>query len=256
MFSWLLSSRIAAPSYPAPPEGVVIYAVGDIHGRDDLLADVHAAIDDDAFDIQDMQVEVYLGDYVDRGDNSAAVLDRLIERAALRNSIFLRGNHEAIFQSFLERQLSIDEWRQFGGIETCISYGCDPALLRPGVSSSEAAELLMPRVPAQHLAFLATLQDSFVIGDYFFVHAGVRPGLPLGAQSPKDLHWIREGFLDYAGSFGKIIVHGHSPVKSPEFRVNRINIDTGAFATNRLTCLKLDEYGVGILEPLRAKEMP
>jgi len=249
MFSWLFGSRNAL-SYPPPPEGVVVYAVGDIHGRDDLLAGIHAAINYDDVAADDMCVEVYLGDYVDRGAQSAAVLERLIERASYRNSIFLRGNHEAIFQSFLERKLAIDEWRVFGGIETCVSYGCDPAQLRRGVSSAEAAALLTPRVPSRHLAFLATLQDSFAIGDYFFAHAGVRPGLPLEAQSPSDLHWIREGFLDHAGSFGKIIVHGHTPVKTPDFRVNRINIDTGAVTTNRLTCLKLDGYGVSILEPM------
>src|SRR5207237_334186 len=125
MFSWLFGSRNAL-SYPLPPEGVVVYAVGDIHGRDDLLAGIHAAINYDDVAADDMCVEVYLGDYVDRGAQSAAVLERLIERGSYRNSIFLRGNHEAIFQSFLERKLAIDEWRVFGGIETCVSYGCDP----------------------------------------------------------------------------------------------------------------------------------
>ena len=244
-----LRNRHSLPPYPRPPDDVTLYAVGDIHGRDDLLAQVHAAIDVDAAESPATAFEIYLGDYIDRGPASAQVIDRLIARAAIRRVALLRGNHEEVFEAFLAGRLAIEEWRAFGGIETCRSYGCNPEELGVGVSSRQALAALAPRVPAEHRSFLATLRDHFEVGDYLFVHAGIRPDVPLAAQTSRDIRWIRAPFLSHAGSFGAIVVHGHTPVRAVDFRPNRINIDTGAVTSDLLTCLRIGEEGISILDP-------
>jgi len=218
-----------------------IYAVGDVHGRADLLNELFAGIDADlvANPIQ-RAVHVFLGDYVDRGPGSRAVLDALIERGREYASVYLRGNHEVLLEEFLRQPEVFSEWRQVGGIETLLSYGIRPSF-NPSTSEQQIlAKALANALPENHSQFLSKLRSWFSCGDFFFVHAGVRPGIPLASQKDADLLWIRDDFLNCQESFGKIIVHGHTPVHEVDFRSNRINIDTGAYATGRLTCLRIE----------------
>ena len=154
-------------------------------------------------------------------------------------AVFLKGNHEAYFLEVLHDATKFEDWRQFGGLQTLISYGLQPSL---GASSAEQTEMLRKlneAVPSSHLEFLRNLKPSFECGDFFFVHAGVRPGIPLKEQQESDLLWIRDEFLESRAKFGKFIVHGHTPVREPDFRPNRVNIDTGAYATGNLTLLRI-----------------
>ncbi|HEY1579304.1 MAG TPA: metallophosphoesterase family protein [Terracidiphilus sp.] len=218
-----------------------IYAFGDIHGRADLLKQMFTEIDADlARSPVDHSIEVYLGDYIDRGPHSAHTLDLLIARGQSREAVFLKGNHEAYFLELLRDPTKLDGCRQFGGLQTLMSYGLQPSLNPSPTERTQLINGLNEIVPAEHLAFLRRLQPSFVCGDFFFVHAGVRPGIPLSEQHEADLLWIRNEFLDSEMNFGKFIVHGHTPVREPDIRKNRINIDTGAYATGNLTLLRIE----------------
>lgn len=235
--------RSKAPAVrPIVPEGLRIYAVGDVHGRADLLKQLLSRIDDDLKDHPIAEtIHVFLGDYIDRGRDSAAVLDLLIERARIHHLACLKGNHEIYLTEFLENPRILGAWAQYGALPTLASYGLQPTLNASPKQQADLATGLCKAMPKSHGEFLARLQPSFTCGDFFFVHAGVRPGTPLASQSEDDLLWIRDDFLLHEEPFEKIIVHGHTPVKEPDVRKNRINIDTGAYATGRLTCLKLEE---------------
>lgn len=216
-----------------------IYAIGDIHGRLDLLERAIAAIARDVEANGPAALTVTLGDYVDRGPDSRGVLDRLIANPFPTPYVPLKGNHESLFEVFLADPATGPYWRQQGGLETLQSYGVRPLGLG-GISFAKAKEQLLGVLPPAHLEFMRTLKISHTRGDYFFCHAGVRPGVPLDRQSEEDLLWIRDEFLESATNFGKIVVHGHTPMEKPEVRPNRISIDTGAFATGRLTCVALE----------------
>jgi serine/threonine protein phosphatase 1 len=234
---------------PTLPKGLRIYAIGDVHGRADLLDRVLSRIDGDlTASPVSRSMQVFLGDYIDRGPASREVLDRLIERGRSSPTVFLKGNHEAFVSSFLQNPGVLGEWRRFGGLETLISYGLRPSVNPDSTEQAELAGALKSAIPNTHLFFLRTLRTSYTCGDFFFVHAGVRPGVPLARQRHDDLLWIREEFLLHEGDFGKVIVHGHTPVPQPEIRPNRINIDTGAYATGRLTCLKIEAEQTMVLE--------
>jgi serine/threonine protein phosphatase 1 len=239
MLRFLRSRRSVNP--PRLPEGMRIYAFGDIHGRADLLKRMFTEIDADlARSPVNRSIEVYLGDYIDRGPHSGHTLDLLIARGQSRETVFLKGNHEAYFLELLRDPTKLDDWRQFGGLQTLMSYGLQPSLNPDASERIELISRLNRIVPAEHLAFLRSLQPSFACGDFFFVHAGVRPGIPLSQQQEADLLWIRNEFLDSEANFGKFIVHGHTPVREPDIRKNRINIDTGAYATGNLTLLRIE----------------
>lgn len=230
------------------PDGVRVYAIGDVHGRADLLDQVFARIDEHRTANPTVSaVEVFLGDYVDRGPASREVLDRLIERRRTHNAVCLMGNHELFVTKFLEDATILDDWGKFGGLETLMSYGLSPRINARGPEQARLAAAFEQALPAAHRDFLNGLAWSFTCGDFFFVHAGVRPGIPLRTQRAEDLLWIRSDFLLYEASFGKMIVHGHTPVGEPEVRANRINIDTGAYATGRLTCLVLEDDKIAFL---------
>jgi serine/threonine protein phosphatase 1 len=248
MFAWLKSRRRRDVSYPPGPEGVVIYAVGDIHGRSDCLGRAHEAIDRDLAERGDrgQAVEIYVGDYVDRGPDSKGVIDLLIARSAAASVVALQGNHEIVMESFLQGLTTFEQWRPIGGLETVLSYGVDARTLLAG--GGILPRHLAEKMPASHLRFLASLKAFHAVGRYCFVHAGVRPGVPIEAQTIDDLAWIRDDFLNWPGDFGFIVVHGHTPKPSVELLGNRINIDTGAYVTNRLTVLRIDEQGVAPLE--------
>ena len=238
MLGFLRSRRIV--EQPRLPEGIRIYAFGDIHGRSDLLKEMFTVIDTDlARNPVSRPIEVFLGDYIDRGPNSAQTLDLLIERNLSHETVFLRGNHEAYFLEVLRDPSKLEDWRQFGGLQTLMSYGIQPSLNPDAAEQTDLIGELTKVMPADHLRFLQSLKPSFLCGDFFFVHAGVRPGIPLKEQQEADLLWIRNEFLDSEENFGKFIVHGHTPVPEPDIRPNRINIDTGAYATGNLTLLTI-----------------
>ena len=226
---------------PRLPDGVRVYALGDIHGRADLLQQMFTMIDADlAHRRPQRAIEVFLGDYIDRGPHSRETLDLLIERGRSRQAVFLKGNHEAYLLEVLRDPAKLGDWRQFGGLQTLISYGLRPSLNPDAAERTELVQALAAALPTAHQQFLRQLKPKFVCGDFLFVHAGVRPGIPLGEQQESDLLWIRDEFLQSEENFGKYIVHGHTPVREPDIRPNRINIDTGAYATGNLTLLSME----------------
>jgi serine/threonine protein phosphatase 1 len=246
--SWKSRLFGAPPTRPRTPEGVRVYAVGDVHGRLDLLDPLLAKIDADLADHDpQMSVHVFLGDYIDRGQASAQVVERLIRRSETVPTICLKGNHEVLLLEFLENPEVLTSWSRNGGLTTLLSYGVDPLIQTDKDMRALLAEKLARAVPAHHLEFLSNLPLTFSCGDFLFVHAGLRPGIPLGRQREEDLLWIREAFLCHEAPFEKIVVHGHTPVMEPQILPNRINIDTGAYATGRLTCLRLEGEDIGLL---------
>jgi serine/threonine protein phosphatase 1 len=229
---------------PRVPDGTLVYAVGDVHGRADLLEKMHAAILKDALDVPaERKVVVYLGDYVDRGPHSKKVVDLLLERPlAGFERVHLMGNHEAFLIEFLNDLEAGPGWFFNGGLATLASYG-----VKIGKHDELSYDVLQrvqeefrSKVPATHLAFFRALEFSRTEGDFFFVHAGIRPGEPLDNQTDEDMLWIREEFLGSAEDYGKVIVHGHTITWEPEVKPNRIGIDTGAFASGVLTALVLE----------------
>ncbi|MDX6750042.1 metallophosphoesterase [Geminicoccaceae bacterium 1502E] len=221
-----------------------VYAVGDVHGRLDLLRalETRIAADAAASPARLEHLIVYLGDYVDRGFESRQVIEHLV-REPLEgfNRVCLLGNHDAWLRGFVQGEAVGPAWLQYGGDATLLSYGVQIDL-RAGEEArlDSARERLTERLPMEHLAFLEGLELAFSMGDYFFCHAGIRPGVPLDEQREQDLIWIREPFLSWTGSAGKVVVHGHTVEEQPVVLPNRIGIDTGACWTGRLTCLVLE----------------
>jgi serine/threonine protein phosphatase 1 len=231
------------PAAAAVPRGLRVYAIGDVHGRLDLLDRMLDLIEVDGATAPDLvKYIVYLGDYVDRGPHSRGVIDRLAEGPPPGfGAVHLKGNHEASMLEFLEDIRIGPNWLTYGGTATLASYHVPPPHAdAPHEDLEHAQEQLRRLLPAAHRTFLESLRTSVTIGDYLFVHAGVRPGVPLERQREGDLLWIREEFLRSGADHGKVVVHGHTICPEPELRPNRIGIDTGAFATNRLTCLVLE----------------
>lgn len=224
-----------------------IYAIGDIHGRLDLLERAIAAIQRDVAEHGPAALTVTLGDYIDRGLQSRGVLDRLLDNPFPTSYVALKGNHETLLEDFLADATTGSFWSQQGGLGTLRSYGVQ--MTGPvGTAYVKARDQLEAALPPAHLQFLRSLKISYSHGRYFFCHAGVKPGIPLEQQSEEDLLWIREEFLTSRVDFGKVVVHGHTPVSEPEVLPNRIGIDTGAFATGRLTCVALSADAPRFLE--------
>lgn len=225
----------------AAPEGMRLYAIGDVHGRFDCLTKMHALIADEiARDAPADWRVIHLGDYVDRGPQSAKVLDLLAKACAHDpRMIALMGNHDEGFLDFLTDPADARLFIDYGGFDTAASYG---VVLNAGSRDSlmESHRQLLAAMPEKHLLFLRDLKRSVSFGDFFFCHAGVRPGVPLPEQSPHDLIWIRREFLHHAGLFEKVIVHGHTPHHEPEVMPNRVNVDTLAYDSGTLTALVVD----------------
>ena len=244
---WRPFRKATEVNYPKLPSGSRVYAIGDVHGRADLLQETFSKIDRhrDTYPIANA-LEIMLGDYIDRGPSSFDVIELLSMRAR-GGTICLKGNHEAFLLEFLKDPTILNAWQHCGGLETLVSYGLEPSFNLSSEDQESLAASLAERLPEHHHKFLIALPLCFALGDYFFVHAGVRPGIALSNQRAEDLLWIRDDFLRYEGSFGKVVVHGHTPVSEPEIRNNRINIDTGAFATGNLTCAVFEDGQVTFL---------
>lgn len=225
------------------PAGCILYAVGDIHGECALLEQLLDHILQDAAAAGSGQTAtiIFLGDYIDRGPDSRAVLERLSGPPPMGVEWrFLRGNHEQALLDFLTDPEGAAFWLRFGGVETLASYGvlAPPGTLDPRRLESLATQL-RERLPSRHLDFLRCSEMMAVVGDYAFVHAGIDPALPLDQQRREDLLWMREGFIDRPIRGNHVIVHGHTIVDAPLVEGNRIAIDTGAYATGRLTAVVL-----------------
>ena len=248
-------------SEPAVPAGVALYAVGDIHGRADLLTKLLDAVvtDSKKFQQDRMRVIVFLGDFIDRGPESRQVLDCLIAGPpAGFEAVHLIGNHEDALLGFLDANYDGRGWLQFGGLETILSYRLSVPRSANILEGGEwVRDILLKEIPTDHLNFLRSCYTSFNLGNYFFVHAGVRPGVALSRQREKDLLTIREPFLSFKGNFeDKIIVHGHTICEVPEVLSNRINIDTGAYASGYLTSLVLRGGCRGLLTVVQGRGLP
>jgi serine/threonine protein phosphatase 1 len=225
-----------------------LYVVGDIHGRADLLDAVLSRIDVDiAADPCGTHTFMGIGDYVDRGPHSREVLDRLVECVQSRKTVLLKGNHEIYLLEFLRNPSVLRDWRHFGGLQTLFSYGLRPSLDPSEAEAQELSREFASVLPWEHRALLQALPNSLSLTDFFFAHAGIKPGVPFAEQDEQDLLWIRDEFLLCEDDFGRVIIHGHTPVREPEIHPNRINIDTGAYATGRLTCLKIQGETIEML---------
>lgn len=236
-----LVRRLSRAPVPQVPEEQRVYAIGDIHGRRDLLDELLARIDeDDASREAAETILVFLGDLVNRGPESRGVIERLLHLSRERAGVhFLKGNHEQVFLRAAKGDPKAARFLvRIGGRATLLSYGIPEAEYDQS-DYPALTERFAALVPQEHVDFLAGFEDWLVIGDYLFVHAGLRPGVALEDQSPDDLRWIRDEFLDHRSSFGKVVVHGHSISEEVEVRSNRIGIDTGAYASGRLSAVGL-----------------
>jgi len=249
------ASALQRPEGPArSTDGQLLYAVGDIHGRYDLLKDLLAQISADSAKVAaDRQAHlVLLGDYIDRGPDSARVMQALVwlQRQGGFALRLIKGNHEQGLLGFLEDPERGGAWLAYGGAQTLSSYGVTPPDATEGPPGLvRARDALMDSLPASHLQMLGELELMVVVGDYAFAHAGVRPERPLEAQAEADLLWIRGGFLDAPGPFERVVVHGHTWLNDqPQMMGCRIGVDTGAYATGVLTAVRLDGPEVTILQ--------
>lgn len=242
LVDFLRKPEVALDRDPRLPDGRRVYAVGDVHGRDDLLQDLLARIEsDDAGRPAATTTIVFLGDLIDRGPHSRQVIERLSGYRNPRIDLgFIFGNHEEVLLRILDGETEfLDDWLRFGGKEFVRSYGLDPASLgsaKPALS----LELLRSAIPSAHRAFLESFADTLVAGDYLFVHAGIRPGIALHRQRHQDLRWIRQPFLEFDGRHEHFVIHGHTICADIDERPGRIGIDTGAYMHGTLTAIGLE----------------
>jgi len=233
-------------SDPEPPDaslgpGERLYCIGDVHGRVDLLSDLHEMIRHDAHTFAGRRTVVYLGDLIDRGMRSREVIDLLLDEPLDGfERIHLKGNHEQTLLDFIEYPEQAAAWLAWGGRETAISYGVPLAPGLQRIDPEAVRDALMMGLPDRHIEFYRGMTSYHESGGYLFVHAGIRPGVPLQAQSDSDLMWIRQEFLESEEDHGYVVVHGHSITEQVDVRPNRIGIDTGAFYSGVLTCLVLE----------------
>jgi serine/threonine protein phosphatase 1 len=240
-FQSYFSPRVAEKQCVAAlPAGQRVYAVGDIHGRLDLFDTLIAQVDADdaARGIAETTV-ILLGDLIDRGPDSRGVIETARDWATRRKVRFLAGNHEEMFLKSFTSLETLRHFLRYGGRETLLSYPIDPREYQ-ALSLGDLQARLPNLVPGEHVAFMEAMEDAITMGDYHFVHAGIRPGVALDAQRRSDLRWIREPFIDHDGDHGVVVVHGHTITSAVEEKPNRIGIDTGAFMSGRLTALGLE----------------
>ena len=230
-------------------EETLIYAIGDIHGRADLLLNLLDRIDADAGEFAGQVHLVFLGDYIDRGLQSRQVIETLLgDRMNPYETHFLNGNHEDALLSFLSDPHFGPKWAAYGGRETLVSYGVKPPRsMSLNAEWDDAHNAFLRAFPSAHQTFFRTLPTRVQIGGYGFVHAGLRPGKKFAEQDDHDLMWIRDEFLDGSSAFDVMVVHGHTPIDAPHHDHRRINVDTGAYFTGRLTAAKLTAQSVGFI---------
>lgn len=245
-------AKSGKPAARSTPADTVVYAIGDVHGRLDKLLALEGMIEIDAGTRQaKRRVLVYLGDYVDRGPDSQGVIEHLaLSRLGGFEVVHLIGNHERLMLDFLNDAEQSGPWFANGGLPTLASYGL-PAGDRKELSQADILRLqdgLRSLLPARHRTFLKNLRNVHREGDFVFVHAGIRPGVALDAQKEEDLLWIRQPFLTSAADHGFVVVHGHTITEDPEFKPNRIGIDTGAYDSGILTALAIEGGKVAVLQ--------
>lgn len=241
-FKSMFTSAKAKKELPRVPKGHRVYAVGDIHGCSHLFMSLIEAIDADIRDGDKDGVEslvILLGDLVDRGPDSAGVVELARKWSKMRPVRILCGNHEEMFLESFGHKETLRHFLRHGGRETLQSYGIDRKALTKA-SIGEVQELMEAHVPNKHRKFIEGFEDLVQLGDYLFVHAGIEPGVPLEAQKKRTLRWIREPFLSYAKSHGLVVVHGHTITDDVVDAGNRIGVDTGAYSSGRLTALVLE----------------
>lgn len=242
MFFRSLFPKVSSAGEPSVPAGYRVYAIGDIHGRLDLLDDALSRIEADIDAREPAQnIIVFLGDLIDRGPSSAQVVERLrTYQCDSVRTIFLIGNHEEVLLRLLRGESSfLRDWLAFGGAECARSYGISASALKR-MDPARAVAVLSEKIPENHRSFIQGFVDTFRIGSYLFVHAGIRPGVPLSDQSQSDLRWIRQPFLENADDHGFIVVHGHTIAEQIDVRENRIGLDTGAYRSGVLTAMGLE----------------
>ena len=233
---------------PAVAEGQRVYAVGDVHGRLDLLVSLAEAIETDNARRGPADVTVImLGDLIDRGPDSAGVLKAVRIWAKHRKLRFITGNHEEMFLEALENPEVLRHFLRYGGKETLLSYPIDP-LAYTEAEIEDVQALMLGSIPQDDIDFIRSFEDVIINGDYVFVHAGIHPGTPLDDQRVSQLRWIREPFLSHSGDHGFVVVHGHTINREAEVLQNRIGIDTGAYVSGRLTALGLEGTERWLLE--------
>ncbi len=241
IFRKLFARAEPEPRAFALPAGERVYAIGDIHGRRDCLDALIGMIDadDEGRGRADTKL-VFLGDLVDRGADSRGVIERAMHVAQSPKTILLMGNHEEILiRAWEGDRKAAGLFHRVGGRETLISYGVTEAEY-DACDFGDLADLIATHIPAEHIAFMRNFVDQWQCGDYLFVHAGIRPGRPIDEQSASDMRWIRREFLDDPRDHGMMIVHGHSITEAVDVQPNRIGIDTGAFASGKLTALGIE----------------
>jgi serine/threonine protein phosphatase 1 len=228
---------------PRGPSGRRAYVIGDVHGRLDLLDRLLDAIHGEiAAQPAERVLLVFLGDLIDRGPNSAGVIERLrTYRHPSVRPVFVLGNHEEVLLRILSGEKGlIQKWLWFGGAQCLQSYGVDVESLKH-ITAEEALSRIRDAIPVEHVEFLQSFVDSCQFGDFLFVHAGIRPGVALDRQQQSDLRWIREPFLLDDSDHGFVVVHGHSISAEVQERSNRIGIDTGAYKSGVLTALAIED---------------
>ena len=256
----LLTGRKRTPAFERPrhfearfPPDRVAYAVGDIHGCDQSLVTLLDQIREDYISIavfyDRLPTLVFLGDYIDKGPDSKAVLDRLIRPIdGFERIVFLKGNHEASIIEFIDGVSDGAMWLQHGGLDTLASYGIRPPLLGDTADVERARLALREEFPRDHSEFLRALKLGYQLGNYLFVHAGIDPAKSVADQDRRDMLWIRDEFLSDPGPFEVRVVHGHTPVEIPEVLPHRINLDTGGFVSGVLSCARITSDDVTILQ--------
>ena len=254
MLRWLQkwTEKLQPEAMPFAP-GRLVYAIGDIHGRADLLKKLLGKIDEDlaAHPPEGKALIVFLGDYIDRGDDSAEVLS-IIERLWLtcsdREHVFLSGNHEAAMLDFLNAPEKNGEWLRFGGLQTLHSFGLKGfSEHADGVALMEAGKALREKLASQEIFLRSALRVSVQVGNIFFCHAAIDPKLSLDAQSEEVLLWGHPSFQKKGGPEGIWVVHGHTITSEPDIGLNRIGIDTGAYYSGRLIAARITDGNLRFL---------
>jgi serine/threonine protein phosphatase 1 len=253
LFANLFTSRTNAQAdddAPAIPPGRRVYAIGDVHGELALLRRMLTLIaEDDASRSEAQTTIILLGDLVDRGPDSAGVVELARTWSDAGRMQVLGGNHEDMFLLSFRKATALRSFLRYGGRETLLSYGLTKKALRE-LNIDDLQEWMQAHIPPEHRTFLDSLQSAIVIGDYAFVHAGIAPDVAIEEQRMHDLRWIREPFLSHPKSHSHVIVHGHTITDDVEDMGNRIGIDTGAYASGRLTALALEGTERRIIEAI------